>query len=308
MTQPFLESPRFPDDLGVWAQGGVSYNTTVVTSSSGREQRNVMWNFGRGQWDLQSVDRTNTGLSSELSVQYLRTLFRACKGQAYGFRFRDATDYTDEGAGVLGSLVGNFTSNPAIDGSGAPVYQMYKFYFLTPLVDYRAVQKPLSPTVALLRNSAPVTQGTAPGNAEIDYTTGLVTFAPDYTENITSITVSGTSFEITLAAALGSLGVGGVLVPLSVSNDPDDLLNGQPLTITAVSGDVYTVTAPGTIPGGYAPSGGTANSYPQPGESLTWTGMFDTPVRFATDVFAPAFDGEGGFWTFQSLSLVEIRL
>ncbi|WP_218926900.1 DUF2460 domain-containing protein [Burkholderia sp. JKS000303] len=43
-------------------------------------------------------------------------------------------------------------------------------------------------------------------------------------------------------------------------------------------------------------------------DSLTWTGTFDTPARFATDSFQPQPDiGTGALYGFQTLTLVEIR-
>lgn len=305
MTTPFLESPRFPDDLAVWAMGGISYNTVVVGSTSGREQRNVLWSFGRGQWDLQNTFRTAAGVVDPYSVQTLRNFFRVAKGQAYGFRFRDWIDYMDEGQGIMGALVVSYSSPPVPSGtgSGVPTYQMYKQYVATPLADYRIIGKPLA--VVALRNGVAVPVGTGTGQATVDPTTGLVTFGPDSSEACSSWTAGATtSFNVPSIPAGWTVGVS--LYFTGVTGDTDAVLNGVGVPITAINGTAVTVSATTT---GDTLAGGTAAKYPQATDELTWTGTFDTPVRFATDQFAPQLDvGSGALYGFQTLAIVEVRL
>lgn len=304
MTQPFLETPRFPDDLAFWAQGGVNYNTVVVESTSGRETRNSLWQYGRGQWDLQNVDRANV-FPQQYAVQTLRTFFRACKGQAYGFRFRDFTDYFDDGVGVLGLPLASFSAAaaPTGVGSGVPVYQMFKAYVLSPLADYRVIQKPYPTGCNILRNGVACASGSAPGNYALDTTTGIVTFVADAQETIASI-AAGANTTINMTAALTGAVPGKLVYFTGVIGDAASVLNGQACPIVTVSGSTIVVSANTT---GETLTGGTAALYPQGSDVLAWTGMFDTPCRFATDAFAPNYDSEG-LWTFQSLAVVEIRL
>lgn len=304
MTIPFLETPRFPDDLAVWARGGISYNTTVVSSTSGREKRNALWSYGLGQWDLQNCFRTNGGVADQYSIQTLRNFFRVAKGQAYGFRFRDWTDYADEGGGVMGAPVTSYSqfTAPTGKGSGLPTYQLFKQYVMSPLTDYRIIAKPLA--VTLLRNGNPVTLGSAPGNASLDATTGLLTFVADSQATVMSWTAgSTTSFGV--AAVPSGWAVGKQLFFSGVSGDTVGALT-NPAAITAISGTTVTVSANTT---GETLSGGTAYLYPQPVDTLTWTGTFDTPVRFATDQFSPQLDpGSGALYGFQTLAIKEIRV
>lgn len=300
MTVPFLETPRFPDDLSFWAQGGVSFNTTVTGSASGREQRNSLWAFGRAQFDLQNVLRTTTGVANAYSVQYIRNFFRVCKGQAYAFRFRDWTDYQDEGGGIMGAPVTSLIapSTPTGYGNGTPTAQLYKKYSLPPLVDYRIVQKPY--IVSLYRNGTLLTGL----QATLDTTTGLVTFAPDSQAAVTGWTPGG-STSFTVAAVPAGWAIGKVLYFTGLTGSGAAALNNVAATITNISGTTVTVgvnTASTTL------SGGTAYMYPQSGDALTWTGVFDTPCRFATDVFAPQIENNGALYNFQSLSVVEVRL
>ncbi|RQZ08896.1 hypothetical protein DF105_00910 [Burkholderia stagnalis] len=304
MPAPFLESPTFPDDLAVWARGGVSYNTNVSGSASGREQRNVVWNFARGQWDLQNCFRTNGGVVDQYSVQQLRNFFRVCKGQAYGFRFKDYTDFLDEGSGLLGAPLTTYTAAvvPSGTGSGVPTYQMFKAYVAAPLADYRVIQKPR--LVAFQRNGAPVTIGSGAGQATLDTTTGLLTFTADSSASVTGWTPGATT-AFTVAAVPSGWATGVKLYFSGVTGDTGGVLNGQAVAITGISGTTVTISANTT---GMTLSGGTAAKYPQATDSLTWTGTFDTPCRFSTDQFSPQLDvGSGALYGFQTLTIVEIR-
>lgn len=303
MPSNFLESPIFPDDLAVWARGGVSFNTTVSGSTSGREQRNIIWNFGRGQWDLQNCFRTNGGVIDPYSVQTLRNFFRVVKGQAYGFRFKDYTDYLDEGNGLLGAPLTSYSQAvvPSGTGSGVPTYQMFKAYIAAPLSDYRVIQKPRA--AQFFRNGTLVTIGSGAGNAQIDTTTGLLTFVADSSATPTGWTAGATT-QFTVAAVPSGWAAGVKLYPTGVGGDPG-VLNGQAVAIASISGTTVTLSANTT---GATLTGGTVSKYPQATDTLTWTGTFDTPCRFSTDQFTPQLDvGSGALYGFQTLSIVEIR-
>jgi uncharacterized protein (TIGR02217 family) len=78
---------RFPDDIAYGATGGPEFATSVVATASGYEQRNINWSAARGRWDVAS------GLKKQTQLDTLIAFFRARKGRAYGFRFKDWTDF-----------------------------------------------------------------------------------------------------------------------------------------------------------------------------------------------------------------------
>ena len=86
---------RFPDNIAYGATGGPEFATTVVVTGAGHEQRNVDWAEARGRWDVAS------GLKNQAQLDELIAFLRARKGKAYGFRFKDWTDYK-----TTGQLVG----------------------------------------------------------------------------------------------------------------------------------------------------------------------------------------------------------
>ncbi len=151
---PFLESPRFPDEIAAWAIGGRGFMTTVVETYGGDEYRNSAWSIARGEWDFTDGLRTADAMSATLAQYLLRNMFMVARGQLNAFRFKDFSDYTDEGGGVFVMLT-------------ATTFQMFKHYVRGALTYDQIIQKPVSGTVTVTGGSG----------ASVDYTTGIVTVA-----------------------------------------------------------------------------------------------------------------------------------
>jgi uncharacterized protein (TIGR02217 family) len=164
----FVETPRFPDDLAVWAKSGVSNSTQVALVKSGREQRNSLWVYPRAKFDianalrLADLNANQTGSpTTGYFIQLLRDWIVAMQGQLVGFRFKDWTDYRDEGRGT-------FTALP---NSVLTVFQMAKSYTIGTQAILRLIAKPVSGSITVFDNG-----GTPSGSVTVDPTTGLVTF------------------------------------------------------------------------------------------------------------------------------------
>ena len=84
--QAFDDVP-FPIALGREASVEPAFSTAVVTTGSGHEQRNSDWADARLRFDA------GPGIRSEADVQALIAFFRARRGAARGFRFRDPFDH-----------------------------------------------------------------------------------------------------------------------------------------------------------------------------------------------------------------------
>jgi uncharacterized protein (TIGR02217 family) len=213
----FLESPRFPDNIAFGATVGPSYMTVVNQVYSGRDARIVAWTQARVKFEV----GRRAMLAADTAT--LDAFFRTVKGRAYGFRIKDWTDYTDNGAGVLTMV-------------SPTVYQLGKLYQNGALSETRLIQKPVVGTVALTRN------GSAYGGSyTLDTTTGLMTLGALQQALITGVTV-GASTVVTLASAISGLTVGQQLYINGVNGAGASALNGQAFVISAISGSAYTLT------------------------------------------------------------------
>lgn len=155
----FINTPFFPYTISAWAVGGRGYKTTVVETYGGDEYRNAAWAQARGEWDVSEALRS-TNSASAYNWIALRNMHRVCRGMLYGFRFRDYTDYTDEGGGTITMI-------------DATHYQLYKTYTISPLSDTQIIQKP-EPTNAWSPGYAGVVIAGG-GTYALDYDTGIIT-------------------------------------------------------------------------------------------------------------------------------------
>ena len=95
----------FPLAIGAHATMSVGFFTQIVTSASGYEQRNAQWTNARMRFDA------GLGVRSEADIIALINFFRARRGSAAAFPFRDPMDFSsDRMAGQPGAtdqLLGN---------------------------------------------------------------------------------------------------------------------------------------------------------------------------------------------------------
>jgi uncharacterized protein (TIGR02217 family) len=144
---------RFPDAIARGATGGPGYDTTIVTTVAGFERRNANWQQARGRWDV------GTGIKRRADFEALIAFFRARQGRAYGFRFKDWTD---------------FVAAPVVLGVGdgtRTTFQLVKRYASGGVEVVRTITKPVADTVKVYRDGVLVTSGVA-----VNLATGVVTF------------------------------------------------------------------------------------------------------------------------------------
>lgn len=148
----FVET-QFPTDISYGSSGGPQYATDVVISQSGHEQRNVNWSEARARYNVAH------GVKSKAQLDTLIAFFRARKGRAYGFRFKDWTDY-------------KATDQYIATADGASYnYPLVKTYMSHDVTESRRITKPVEASVRLYVNDIEQTTGMS-----INYTTGMITF------------------------------------------------------------------------------------------------------------------------------------
>lgn len=143
---------QFPTDISYGSSGGPEYATDIVASNSGYEQRNVNWQQARARYNVAH------GVKTKAQLDALISFFRARKGRAYGFRFKDWTDY--QGTETLGTGDGTRTQ-----------FQLVKNYASGSVIESRTITKPVSGSVQVYKNGVLQTTGIA-----IDTTNGIITF------------------------------------------------------------------------------------------------------------------------------------
>ena len=125
---------RFPTDIAYGSAGGPEYSTDIVITHGGYEQRNVNWSQARTRYNVAH------GVKTQSQLDTLVAFFRARKGRADGFRFKDWTDYQ-----VVGQVLGT--------GNGTnTVFQLSKSYVSGGSTEIRTITKPVSGTVKIYLN------------------------------------------------------------------------------------------------------------------------------------------------------------
>ena len=288
----FIETPRFPDEVAAWMQGGEEYLTDIVMVNSGSEQRNSIWAVPLRRYSL------SNGMRTIANAQATKAFFRAVGGRANGFRVKDVFDYTaDHTTGVLGTGI----------GTGLPTYQLKKNYISGSVTSVGNIIKPVAGTTEIKRGGVVVTFGSGAGQWALDTTTGIATVVADASSNASAITPGATT-SVVLAANPGALIAGQLLYLSGFTGGDAALVNGLAHTINSVSGTgpytfiLATNTAGKTITVG----SGAGKKYPQTTETLTWAGEFDIPVRFDVDWLQIGLD-PGGLLNWSQANLVELR-
>ncbi len=146
---------RFPTDIAYGSAGGPEYSTDIVITHSGYEQRNSNWSQARARYNVAH------GIKTQAQLDALIGFFRARKGRADGFRFKDWTDYQARGQ-VLGVGDGLSTS-----------FQLIKTYDSGGATEARIISKPVAGSLVVYYDE--VAQSSA--LYTLDASTGVITFA-----------------------------------------------------------------------------------------------------------------------------------
>lgn len=157
---------QFPTDISYGSRGGPGFGTSVVEVDSGQEYRVARRDQEQNRYDV------SYGVKSYDQLAALLNFYRARKGCATGFRFKDWTDFTSNptnpgyrsSAGTADQTIGTG------DGS-TTTFQLVKVYTSGPGTHTRVITKPVSGTVRVWVNGVEKTIVT---DFNVDYTTGVV--------------------------------------------------------------------------------------------------------------------------------------
>jgi uncharacterized protein (TIGR02217 family) len=155
-----FDDVTFPLAIGRGAEVRPRFSTAIVTTASGHEQRNADWSTARMEFDA------GPGLRSEADVRTLISFFRARRGSAKAFRFRDVLDYSSN------NMVGAPGAGDQLIGTGDGVrtrFPLVKRYGAGPDAEVRVISRPVVGTVAVALNGTPQLSGWALSGAEVEF-------------------------------------------------------------------------------------------------------------------------------------------
>jgi len=160
---PFFEL-QFPTDIAYGVSGGPEFNTDIIVTSSGYEQRNINWSCSRNKYNLAPSIKNQEQLDQLLKFFYL------CQGRAIGFRFKDWLDY-------------KLTNQQIEVGDGKKTqFQLIKTYGDSNFVHKRKISKPIVNSIKVFVDDVEVFP-------EIIGFTGVINFVhPPQSEKIITVT------------------------------------------------------------------------------------------------------------------------
>lgn len=156
-----FDDVRFPTAIARGAVGGPERRTDIVTTASGREERNGRWAESRRRYNA------GFGLASLNDIEAVVAFFEERRGRLHAFRFKDHADFKS----CVPLATPAATDQVIGTGDGVTrVFQLVKRYG-TGLRDHaRAITAPVTGTVV-------VAVAGAVQAATVDHLTGVVTLA-----------------------------------------------------------------------------------------------------------------------------------
>lgn len=145
---------RFPEDISYGAIGGPQYFTNIVHTSSGNEYRNINYSNSRMKFNVAY------GVKTKEQMDKLLLFFRARRGRAIGFKYKDWSDFSAKNQ-LIGIGDGNTTK-----------LQLKKIYKSGESEFIRIIEKPVSNSVEVYLDDIKAKQE----HYTIDYTTGNIIF------------------------------------------------------------------------------------------------------------------------------------
>ncbi|MFG1327716.1 DUF2460 domain-containing protein [Xanthobacter autotrophicus] len=174
----------FPLEVALGASGGPERVTEVVTTASGREERNTRQADSRRHWDA------GYGVKSLAALADVVSFFEERRGRLYGFRWRDRLDHSSAPPGHAATPVDQVIGTG--DGARA-TFALTKTYGGLHAPYVRAITKPVAGSVRVAVNGVERIEGT---HFSIDATRGEITFYTAFAPAVSAVVSAGFSFDV----------------------------------------------------------------------------------------------------------------
>ena len=176
-----FDEVRFPVAISRGGSGGPERRTEIVTTASGREERNTRWADSRRRYNA------GFGVKSLDDIHGVVAFFEERRGRLHAFRWKDHADFKScapqDSVAATDQVIGM--------GDGATAtFQLVKRYGSGLRDHVRVITKPVSGTVVVAVN------GTPAANFTVDATTGLVTFLVGSFPAVGAQVTAGFNFDV----------------------------------------------------------------------------------------------------------------
>ncbi len=176
-----FDEVQFPTEISFGSAGGPGFNTTIIETDSGAEERVSRWATARRQYD--SV----FGVRGVNDMTSLREFWIARQGAARGFRFKDFDDFT---TGANDRETPTDTDETLGTGDGSrTTFQLLKTYTSGLITSTRNITKPVIDTTVVSLDDVPQSAGFT-----VDSTTGVVTFTSP--PGVAVVVKAGCEFDV----------------------------------------------------------------------------------------------------------------
>ena len=184
MPVPAFHEVRFPLDVALGARGGPERRTEIVTTATGREERNARWANSRRKYDA------GYGVRSFARLSEVVAFFEERRGRLHGFRFRDRLD----GSSAAGnSPPGPLDQELGLGDGERTDFLLVKRYGSDFSPYERRIAKPVDGSVRVAVNGTELPAGIA---FEADPATGIVAFRPGHVPTAGAVVTAGFRFDV----------------------------------------------------------------------------------------------------------------
>lgn len=142
-----FEDVLFPIEIGAEASVAPNFSTNIVTAASGHEARNVNWTQARLRFDA------GPGVRGDGELETLLAFYRARRGPAVGFRFRDPYDYSSSG------MTGAVAATDQAIGTGDGINQGFALVKSYGAGEQRRITRPVPGSVRIAVNGSEIASG-----------------------------------------------------------------------------------------------------------------------------------------------------
>ncbi len=178
---------QFPPRIAYGSSGGPGFDTFIISTDSGQEERVSRRSQARSVYNVAS------GIKKQNDIYELLNFFRCRDGAAHGFRYKDWVDYATTPDGIVyaddSSPVTHGDVQLGVGDGATTVFQLGKVYASGAITRSRKITKPVAGTVKVGLNGVNQTSGWS-----VDTTTGKITFTSAPSGGV--VVTAGCEFDV----------------------------------------------------------------------------------------------------------------